>query len=391
MLQLKKYLRVFLVVSAMAVFFGTAHMSRAQTPEEAAVPASAELSDVYYRAKVIKILETGEKQYEEGEVLKYQTIELEIVNGNEKGKRITIDHGATFVVSESQMVKEGEQVILAKTPAAAEGREVYYITDKYRVKNLAILALVFFILAIYFGRKRGFTSIIGLVFTVLIIFYYILPSISKGGNPFWVCIVGALAILLSSFYLSHGFNRRTSIALLSSFISLALAVVVNIMFVSIAKLAGTGAEEVFYLQLGQASIDLRGLLLGGIIIGVLGVLDDVTTSQTAAIDEVSLANPNLTFKQLYTSGMSIGREHIASLINTLVLAYAGVSLPLLLLYSMQKTQPVWMMLNSAFVAEEIVRTLVGSTVLVLAVPLTSILAAWFCSRKKIRFQPEEKI
>lgn len=391
MSHLKKYLHIFLVVSTLAVLFGATHVGRAQTLEEVNVPTSVELSDSYYRAKVIQIIETGEKQYEEGEVLKYQTIELEIVNGNEKGKHIIIDHGATFVVSESQMVKEGEQVILAKTPAAAGGREVYYITDKYRVKNLAILALVFFVLAVYFGRKRGFTSIIGLVFTVLILFYYIIPGIAKGGNPFWVCIVGAVAILLSSFYLSHGFNRRTSIALLSSFISLAAAVIINIIFVSVAKLAGNGTEEVFYLQFGEAAIDLRGLLLGGIIIGVLGVLDDVTTSQTAAIDEVSCANPNLTFAQLYASGMSIGREHIASLINTLVLAYAGVSLPLLLLYSMQKTQPVWLMLNSAFVAEEVVRTLVGSTALVLAVPLTSILAAWFCSRKKKRISSEDML
>lgn len=383
MSKLNRYLSGLILASILVIFLGTVPLAQAQTAEDdsVAVPTEADLSDTYYRAKVITILETGEKEVEEGVVLKYQKIELEIINGNEKGKRITIDHGGTFVVSESQMVAEGEQVILAKTPVAAGGREVYYIVDKYRVTNLVALVLIFFLLAVYFGRKRGFTSIIGLIFSVLIIFGYIIPSIIKGGNPFWICTGGAAVILLLTLYLSHGFNKRTTVALASSFIALALAVIINLIFVSVAKLAGNGTEEVFYLQLGDANIDLRGLLLGGIIIGVLGVLDDVTTSQTAAIEEISLANPSLSFKQLYASGISIGREHIASLVNTLVLAYVGVSLPLLLLYSMQKSQPVWMMLNSAFISEEIVRTLVGSTVLVVAVPITTFLAAWFYSRR----------
>lgn len=379
------YLTFFIAI-AIACFLGSATISTAQTlPEEGVIntPTTADLSDSYYRAKVVAIIETGEKEVEEGQVLKYQKLELEILNGNEKGKHVAIDHGGTFVISESQMVQVGEKVFLAKTPDLPGGREVYYIIDKYRVNSLAFITLIFFGLAIYFGRKRGLTSIIGLIFSVLVIFYFIIPRIIHGSNPFLVCIIGALAILFTSLYISHGFSKRTSVALLASFISLALAIIINIIFVSIAKLSGSGAEEVFYLQFSGAHIDLRGLLLGGIIIGVLGVLDDVTTSQTAAIEEISLANSSLGFKELYKSGISIGREHIASLVNTLVLAYAGVSLPLLLLYSSQKTQPLLMTINSAFIAEEIVRTLVGSATLVLAVPITTCLAAWIYSRRKV--------
>ena len=135
-----------------------------------------------------------------------------------------------------------------------------------------------------------------------------------------------------------------------------------------------------YLQSGlTAGVNLRGLLLGGMIIGCLGVLDDITTAQTAAVDEIRKANPNLTSKQLLQSGLSVGREHIASLINTLALAYAGASLPLLLLFQTNETFPLWVTLNSEFLAEEIVRTLVGSTTLLLAVPISTWCAARFLS------------
>ncbi len=352
------------------------------TSRTAHAQSGADLSDTYYRAKVVKILEVGEKEVEEGLVLKYQKLDLEIISGDEKGKGINIDHGGSFVVAENQMVKEGEKVVIAKTPELPGGRSVYYIIDKYRVDSLLVIIVSFFALAIYFGRKRGFTAIVGLIFSVLVIFYYIIPSILKGADPFLTCILGGVVILVLSLYLSHGFNKRTSIALLSSIISLAFAIIIDVVFVRMAKLAGNGTEEAFYLQFDTFNFNLQGILLGGIIIGVLGVLDDITTAQVASIEEISLANHSLGFSQLYKSGLSIGREHIASLINTLVLAYVGVSFPFLILYVSQKTQAFWMTFNSSFVAEEIVRTLVGSATLVLAVPITTILAAWFYSRRK---------
>ena len=170
--------------------------------------------------------------------------------------------------------------------------------------------------------------------------------------------------------------------MLSSILSLGLAVAVDLLFVYLAKLSGAGTEEAFYLQFGSTSFNLKGILLGGIILGVLGVLDDVTTGQVAAVEEIHLANTSFKFKELYKRGLSVGREHIASLVNTLVLAYVGVSFPLLLLYNSQKLQPFWLVINSNFMAEEIVRTLVGSVVLVVAVPLTTFLAAMFYSDKK---------
>ncbi len=339
------------------------------------------LVDLFYRARVLRILEEG-KEIVDGQLQDHQKLELEITNGDEQGKVITIDHGGTFAIEDYQKVKEGEEVVLDKTPATGGQASTYYIVDKYRLPNLLFVIVLFFILAIYFGHWRGVTSIIGMLFSVAVIFYYLIPQITKGGDPFWAFILGALVIILFSLYLSHGFNKRTTIALLSTILALGLTVAIDLLFIYIAKLAGNGTEEALNLQFGQYRINLKGLLLGGIIIGVLGVLDDVTTGQAAAIEEISLANRNLTFKELYRSGMSVGREHIASLINTLVLAYAGVSFPLLLLYSTNKLEPLWKIINSNFISEEIVRTLVGSSVLVLAVPLTAVLAAYFYSRRR---------
>ena len=370
-----KWILLCLVLLACLVSIGVANGQ--------SVSVATETAEIYYRAKVIKIIESGIVTLD-ARPQEYQKLELQIVNGNEKGKKIVIEHGKDFVIGVFQKVREGETVILVKpTSTFDDKKEVYYIIDRYRVPNLIFIIAIFFALAIYFGRKRGFTAIVGMLFSVVVIFYYIIPRIIKGGDPFWTCIIGAIAIILLSLYLSHGFNKRTTIALGSTILCLGLAVIIDLLFVHVAKLTGAGTEEAFYLQFGNFNINLQGLLLGSIIIGVIGVLDDVTTGQAAAIEEISTANNSLTFHQLYKSGLSIGREHIASLINTLFLAYVGASFPLLLLYSTQKTQSLLATINSNFIAEEITRTLVGSTVLVIAVPITTLLAAFFYSRRPI--------
>jgi uncharacterized membrane protein len=337
------------------------------------------VTDTYSQARVEKILESGEKKQEDGAVQKYQKVSLEILNGPDAGKRIVVDHGSLFAIDTSQLVKQGDVVVLTK-PGQAAKSDFYYITDFYRVGRLMLVVGIFFLVAIIFGRWRGFTAVLGLIFTAFVLFYGIAPRILAGHNPLVTCIVGGSIILVVSLYISHGFNRRTSLALVASLSTLILTIGINYAFVLLTKLSGNGTEEAFYLQYDSGSIDLRGLLLGGIIIGVLGVLDDVTTAQTAAVEEVAKANPNLTFHELYRSGLSVGREHIASLVNTLVLAYVGASFPLILLYALHQVVPLWLMINSNFIAEEIVRTMVGSVALVVAVPISTILSAYWFSR-----------
>ncbi len=341
-----------------------------------------EPADTFFKAKVLTIVEEGKKEIETGEKISYQKIEVEILNGTEKGKRVSVNNGGSFVIGKYEPVKKGQVIILNK-PLHSAKDDFYYIVDSYRLDRLFIIVLIFFSLAIFFGKKRGLSSIVGLLFSVFIIFYFIIPKITHGGiNPLFITLVGSVVIMVFSLYLAHGFNKRTSVALLSSVLTLILAIGIDVLFVFFTKLSGAGSEESVYLQINNSSLDLRMLLLSGIIIGVLGVLDDVTTGQAAIIDELHDANPNLSMRELYRRGLSVGREHIASLINTLVLAYVGVSFPLILLFTIQKSQPLWLTLNSNFIAEEIVRTVVGSSALILAVPITSILAAYFLGKTK---------
>jgi uncharacterized membrane protein len=184
-----------------------------------------------------------------------------------------------------------------------------------------------------------------------------------------------------SISLAHGFHKRTFLAILSTAITLHLALALGWISVSFSKLFGLGSEDAVFLSFGEFSnIDLKGLLLGAIVIGSLGVLDDITTAQTATIEEIHKANPKLNFTELYTRGLSVGKEHIASLVNTLILAYVGASFPILILL-VTSTTPLWVTLNNEFMAEEIVRTLIGSITLITAVPISTVLAAWVYGRK----------
>jgi uncharacterized membrane protein len=251
---------------------------------------------------------------------------------------------------------------------------------------LAIMAGLFFLLAVLFGGVRGFTSVLGLGASILIILNFIVPRINAGGHPFQITLMGTFMIAAVSLYLAHGFNRRTSVAFAGTLITLSLSAGAAVVAVSLSRLYGMGSEQALYLQNGDfGDIDLRGLLLGGIMLGVLGVLDDITTAQSAVVEELKRAKPSLAFADLYKRGLSVGREHIASLVNTLFLAYAGAALPLFLLFEFYKAAPVWFTLNSEIIAEEIVRTLVGSVCLILAVPITTALAAAFFTR----YPPDE--
>ena len=259
----------------------------------------------------------------------------------------------------------------------------YYITDRYRLPAIFFAILLFVIVAVLFGRIRGFTSLIGLAMSAGVLIGFVVPQILAGHDPLTICLIGAAIIALVSLYLAHGFNKRTTIALCGTLITLAVSALLAVLFVSMAKLIGLATDQSFYLELGtNISLNLRGLLLGGIIIGALGVLDDVTIGQSATVYELKDANPNLNGKELYRRAMSVGREHIASLINTLFLAYAGISLPIILyLVAFQNGVPLWFALNGEPIAEEIVRTMVGSIGIILAVPITTFIAAWIFSKK----------
>ncbi|MFF5156094.1 YibE/F family protein [Streptomyces sp. NPDC000348] len=298
-------------------------------------------------------------------------------------KRATIrvdtgdDKGRTFdeIVQpdQSRQLSEGQKVVVAYEPSAPEDLQ-YSVTDIDRRFPLALLAGIFALAVVAVGRLRGVMALVALVISFLVLNFFILPAILQGSNPLVVAVVGASAIMLVALYLCHGPSARTSVAVLGTLISLLLIGILGSVFIGWAALTGNTDDNTGLIHGLYPEIDMSGLLLAGVIIGSLGVLDDVTVTQTSAVWELHEANPSTGWRGLYRAGIRIGRDHIASVVNTLVLAYAGAALPLLLLFSIAQSS-MGTVANSELVAEEIVRTLIGSIGLVASVPVTTALAA----------------
>ena len=276
----------------------------------------------------------------------------------------------------SVRLEDGDKIVLNRVTAADVPPDLRYtFADYQRGKPLVLLAALFAVAVIALGRIQGVRSLVGLAISMVVLVRFVLPSILDGNNAVAVALVGSALIMLAALYLSHGFNERTTTAVLGTFGSLALTGVLAVLFVGLTQITGLADEDARILTIASEHIDVRGLLLGGIIIGALGVLDDVTVTQVSAVWELRQANAALTVRQLYTAGLRIGRDHIASTVNTLVLAYAGASLPLLVLL-VQTDRGLGDVLTSETIASELVQTLVGSIGLVASVPITTALAAW---------------
>jgi len=287
------------------------------------------------------------------------------------------DKGRTFTEivqpDQSRQLHQGEKVMVAYEPSAPKDLQ-YSVTDVNRKFPMALLAGIFALAVVVVGRLRGVMALVALAISFMILNFFILPAILHGSNPLIVAVVGSSAIMLIALYMCHGLSARTSVAVLGTLMSLVLIGVLGSVFIGWAALTGNTDDNTGLIHGLYPSIDMSGLLLAGVIIGSLGVLDDVTVTQTSAVWELHEANPSMGWRGLYRAGIRIGRDHIASVVNTLVLAYAGAALPLLLLFSIAQSS-VGAVANSELVAEEIVRTLVGSIGLVASVPVTTALAA----------------
>lgn len=273
----------------------------------------------------------------------------------------------------SPPVEEGDRVVLGFTADAPPGSQ-YHLADFQRGTPLLLLAALFVAAVIVLGRVKGFRALVGLGFTMVLLVTFLIPAVLEGANPVAVAVVAASAILLVNLYLAHGPTVATTTAVVGTLASMALIGVLAVAFVGATHLTGMASEEASFLQAASGRVNLEGLLLGGIIIGSLGVLDDVTVTQASAVWELHAANPALGPAGLYRSALRIGRDHVASTVNTLVLAYAGASLPLLILLA-EADHRVADVLTGEVVAAEVVRTLVGSVGLVASVPITTALAA----------------
>ncbi|MFI9755449.1 YibE/F family protein [Streptomyces collinus] len=306
---------------------------------------------------------------------------IRVDSGDDKGRTFT----EIVQPDQSRQLHEGQKVVVAYEPSAPKDLQ-YSVTDVNRRLPLALLAGIFAVAVVVVGRLRGVMALVALAMSFMVLNFFILPAILQGSNPLVVAVVGASAIMLIALYLCHGLSARTSVAVLGTLISLLLIGILGSVFIDWAALTGNTDDNTGLIHGLYPTIDMSGLLLAGIIIGSLGVLDDVTVTQTSAVWELHEANPSMGWRGLYRAGIRIGRDHIASVVNTLVLAYAGAALPLLLLFSIAQSS-VGTVANSELVAEEIVRTLVGSIGLVASVPVTTALAALVVSADRPGTEP----
>lgn len=324
-------------------------------------------------------------------------LRVKLLGGPEDGREVLLPLTDNRTLAE---FNPGQQVVLGYFPPpqcedmsasaapaclSAFDPGVYYaIEGRERGRPMLILLALFVGSVVALGRWRGLASLVGLGISIAVLMTFVLPSILIGNNPLWVGLVGASAIAFVALYLAHGFNPLTHVALLGALGSLGIVALLSLIFVAATSLSGVVNDDALVVQAFGADLSFSGLLLAGVLIGALGALDDMTVTQASSVLELWRADPNTGRRELYRRAIRIGRDHIASTVNTLVLAYAGSSLALLLLF-IQSDQTIGRVITSEAIATEVVRTLTGSIGLVASVPLTTWLAAVLVSRH----QPDE--
>jgi uncharacterized membrane protein len=306
-----------------------------------------------------------------------QIASVRIESGPESGKLVKIQlSGETGLDPD---VDPGDGVQVVKQPEPPPGADpvagqAYSISDFERGRPMLLLAGLFVLVVLVFARWRGALSLLGLAFSLALVLLFVVPSILDGNSPLAVAVTGALAIALVTIPLAHGGGAKSVSALLGTAASLMLTAGLAVLFTELTHLTGLATEEATFLGLGQADLSLQGLLLAGMVIGALGVLDDVTISQASTVLALRRANPDLRFGSLFGRALDVGRDHVSATVNTLVLAYVGAALPILLIFSAADLG-LSEAANLEIVAKEIVATLVGSIGLIAAVPITTALAA----------------
>ncbi len=340
---------------------------------------NSETEDQVFKAEVIEVVEEKESEFADGSISRQQNIRLKGLSGDFQGQDIFFEGISDLAVVGEKIYQEGDEVLVVASPDE-KGNTSFYITDHARGDGLLWLFLLFAAVLLVIGRNKGLRAIVSLILTFFIIVKFIVPAALSGSSLILPTLISSIVILAIIIYLTEGFGQRSHVAVISTAISLVITVAISWIFVEVSELAGLGSEEIAHLvNIGSGVINFKGLLLSGIIIGALGVMDDVIISQVAAVEQIYKTNRKQSNKEVFSKAMDIGVSHISSMTNTLFLAYAGASLPLLILFSSgQSAFASWTdIINNEVVATEIVRALSGSIGLILAVPISTYLAVWW--------------
>jgi uncharacterized membrane protein len=331
------------------------------------------------RARVISIAEEGQVDYN-GMPQTYQVAEVEIMEGEFQNARVFMDFGRTQIMPDDYVLAVGDEILVSVGVSLVNQTTDAYFIDFVRGRAILLIFVLFVVVAFLVGRWTGLRSLLGMLIGLGVIVFFIIPQIAGGANPVLVSIIGSIIFLGLSLYLVYGWKPMTHAAVISMALALSITGALSFIFIRLARLTGFGNEDMMFLmQQSQIPIDMRGILLAGIIIGSLGVLDDLVVGQSSSVFQLHAANPALSFKELFARAMTIGRDHVSASVNTLVLAYAGESLPMLLLFSITNVN-LGMAINVSYIAEEIVRALAGTIGLFISIPIATALACVWVSR-----------
>ena len=323
-----------------------------------------------YRGEILSILE---QQYQEvpgtGTDILIQTVSIKVLDGPKEGETLTIEN-------EYLELDVGDKFYFNHN-IYIDGTESYFVTNVDRRDALLGFVLLFVVTIIVFGGWQGLRSLIALGGSFVAIFYVLLPGLVAGYNPLFLSMLVASGVLFAAIFFTHGFNRESCVAYGGTMLAVLITSVLAIVAVLQTSLTGFVSDESVFLNFAtDGTLDFTGLLLGAIIIGVLGVLDDIAVTQAAVVTELYQSNKDLTARMVYQKAIRVGREHVGALVNTLVLAYVGASLPLLMYFHLSPLN-FWSLVNSELFATEIIRAIVGSIGLILTVPIVTGLAVYF--------------
>jgi uncharacterized membrane protein len=364
-----------LILLALVAVVGVLYITR--PPIQYSVQAASQGETA--AARVLAINEETTSEDENGLVQIAQVLEIELLSGKHEGERVEVTYNGLGPALRDVRFRPGDRALVMVTERPT-GETYYAVADHVRLWPLIALSVAFALITVLVGRWQGVRALLGLLLSVLLVAGFILPQILSARDPLLITTVGIALLMAITLYLIQGWNAVSHTALLGLLISLAVTVLLAIVWTRVVHLTGFGSEETLYLQATGVRLDMRGLLLAGMILGAAGVLDDVILAQAVAVFEIARAAPELAQRTLFRRGMKVGVAHLASMVNTLVLAYASAALPLLILFALYP-EPWYLTVNRQLIAEEIVRTLVGSLGLMLAVPLTTIIAGWVAVRR----------
>ncbi|MDI3496603.1 MAG: hypothetical protein PWQ35_624 [Patescibacteria group bacterium] len=333
---------------------------------------------ISFTAKVVEITDSVTKTRPEGGEFTQQNLYLEAISGPRQGEFFFYEGISDVEVANQNTYQVGDRVFV-DVFTGDDNQEVVYVTEYNRSTSLLYLAFIFIVVFLLIGRRKGLRALLSLILTFVIIIKFILPLILAGYNPFLISLAGGLLIMILVIYITEGWQRKSHLAILAVVFSLLITLILSLIFTNLTRLTGMAQEEtVFLLELENLVLDFRGLLLAGMLIGAIGVLDDIIVSQIEAVERIKEANPTLSPKKVFRLAFKIGNTHLGTMVNTLFLTYAGASLPLLLIFVLSRNSGLDLAraLNSEIISTEIIRTLVGSIGVMSAMPIATFLGAY---------------